>query len=174
MQSTLPNRSEGMELGPLPPLAHEMPKAASKETQEQRSASERPMIVSEEPTTEEQQKVLSKLGNLLQRKKKDEEAEEIPIVRDAMQIKIEKILEEDLAEMYFSMPSETQTLFKKKGEQTAATIKQLIQTAKVTAQKIVELIFNWLGLIPGVNRFFLEQEAKIKTDKVLEIIEKIQ
>jgi len=28
---------------------------------------------------------------------------------------------------------------------------------------------NWLKLIPGVNKFFLEQEAKIKTDEVLKL-----
>jgi hypothetical protein len=34
-------------------------------------------------------------------------------------------------------------------------------------KKILALIRDWLKLIPGVNRFFLEQEAKIKTDKIL-------
>jgi len=26
---------------------------------------------------------------------------------------------------------------------------------------------DWLKILPGVNKFFLEQEAKIKTDKIL-------
>jgi hypothetical protein len=28
---------------------------------------------------------------------------------------------------------------------------------------------QWLKLLPGVNRFFLEQEAKIKTDRIIHL-----
>jgi hypothetical protein len=41
----------------------------------------------------------------------------------------------------------------------------------VSTKKIFVLIRAWLKIIPGVNRFFLEQEAKIKTDKILFVTE---
>lgn len=82
---------------------------------------------------------------------------------------IEHILSEDLADIFRSMDENQKQIFKQKGEDTARAIEVLVQTAKVTAKKIVQLIGEWLKLIPGVNKFFLEQETKIKTDKVLEM-----
>lgn len=86
---------------------------------------------------------------------------------------VEKVLEEDLSEVYFKMPKERQLEFKKKGEETARKISQLLQAVKVKVNKIFKLIMGWLRLIPGVNKHFLEQEAKIKTDKLLELREKV-
>ena len=87
-------------------------------------------------------------------------------------VKIEKILEEDLESFYFSMPAEQKKLFKEKGEETASKIEKMIETGKTVGRKILKLIRDWLKLIPGVNNFFLEQEAKIKTDKVVAMAEK--
>lgn len=87
-------------------------------------------------------------------------------------VKIEKILEEDLEEIYFQMPPEQRSIFKEKGEETASRIERLIAAGKAIAKKILKLIKNWLELIPGVNRFFLEQEAKIKTDKIMALAER--
>lgn len=86
--------------------------------------------------------------------------------------KIEKILSEDLVDIYQAMDESQKRIFKQKGEETASAIENLIQTAKATAKKIINLIREWLKLIPGVNKFFLEQETKIKTDKILEITKK--
>jgi len=58
-------------------------------------------------------------------------------------------------------------MFKEEGERTARQIENVIAIGKSMAVKILELLKNWLRLIPGVNKFFLEQEAKIKTDKIL-------
>lgn len=87
-------------------------------------------------------------------------------------VKIEKILEEDLEGFYFSMPADQRKLFKEKGEETASKILKMIETGKAVGRKILKLIRNWLKLIPGVNKFFLEQEAKIKTDKLVSMAEK--
>lgn len=81
--------------------------------------------------------------------------------------KIEAILEEDLTDLYLKMSSDQQKTFKRQGEETSSKIGQLLAQAKVNAKKIFDLLRAWLKLIPGVNRFFLEQEAKIKTDKIL-------
>ena len=37
------------------------------------------------------------------------------------------------------------------------------------ARKVLKLIKGWLKMIPGVSRFFLEQEAAIKAQKIMEI-----
>lgn len=96
------------------------------------------------------------------------------IQKDTLTKKIESVLEEDLKDIYQSMPPTTQQVFKQKGEETASKIRQLLTQTKVNAKKIFELVRAWLRLIPGVNRFFLEQEAKIKTDKILITSEKEQ
>lgn len=93
----------------------------------------------------------------------------VPVEKDQLTEQIENILEEDLTELYLSMPKETQQQFKAKGEETLSKIRQLVQKTKVNAKKIFQLIREWLKIIPGVNRFFLEQEAKIKTDKILRL-----
>lgn len=91
--------------------------------------------------------------------------------KDKLEKEIESILEEDLTEMYLSMPAELQLEFKQKGEETVSKIRVMVSKTRVNAKKIFGLIKDWLKIIPGVNRFFLEQEAKIKTDKILLVTE---
>lgn len=87
--------------------------------------------------------------------------------------KIEEILSEDLDEIYASLTNEQKIFFKKKGEETASKIEILIRQVKVNVKKILNLIKKWLFLllkmIPGINKFFLLQEAKIKTNKILNL-----
>lgn len=85
--------------------------------------------------------------------------------------KIEKIMEDGLADIFLNLEPDKQNEFKIKGEQTANDINKLLNQVKVKANKIIELIKKWLSLIPGVNRFFIEQEAKIKTDKIMKLRE---
>jgi len=92
--------------------------------------------------------------------------------REARKKEVEGILEEDLDEIYLKLNPNKQREFKEKGEETALKINQLLDRAKVKAKKIINLIKNWLSLIPGVNKFFLEQEVKIKADKILKIKDK--
>ncbi|MDD5341551.1 MAG: hypothetical protein PHC97_03915 [Patescibacteria group bacterium] len=83
--------------------------------------------------------------------------------------KIENVLQEDLNDIYFQLPPDQQAVFAERGEETAAEIESLLGQVKIRVSKILELIKRWLRLIPHVNRYFLEQEAKIKTDKILRI-----
>jgi hypothetical protein len=92
-------------------------------------------------------------------------------VKDRLEKEIEEILEEDLKDMYLSMPKESQQEFRKKGEETLVAIRQLVHDTHKNIKKIFQLIRAWLKIIPGVNRYFLEQEAKIKTDKILFVSE---
>ena len=83
--------------------------------------------------------------------------------------KIEKIMERDLDDIFLKMPEYKRGQFKMAGEQTAREINRLLQNAKVKVGKIIDLLKKWLSLIPGVNKFFLEQEAKIKADEIMKI-----
>ncbi len=82
---------------------------------------------------------------------------------------IENILAEGLEEIYVNMPQAKQREFKLAGEKTAVEINKLLSETKVKINKIVSLIIKWLTIIPGVNRFFLEQEAKIKADEIVKM-----
>ncbi len=87
---------------------------------------------------------------------------------------IESILSEDIEEIYKNLPETLQEDFKKKGEETAKEIKGIISQARIAISKVLTLIKNWLLMVPGVNKFFLEQESKIKTEKILNLAEKIK
>lgn len=82
-------------------------------------------------------------------------------------LNVEKILEEDLEQVYFSMQPVEQAAFKERGDAVAKDIEGLIGKARATAERIIALIRSWLQMVPGVSRFFIEQESKIKTDRLL-------
>jgi uncharacterized protein YajQ (UPF0234 family) len=97
--------------------------------------------------------------------------EPVAAVEDRLEEEIEDILEEDLADLYLSLPSDKQKEFREDGEVTLSKIRIIAGSAKVNAKKIFKLIRDWLKVFPGVSKFFLEQEAKIKTDKILLVTE---
>lgn len=82
---------------------------------------------------------------------------------------IEEIMSAGLDQAFLKMSPKEQKKFKEEGEKTAKKINILFKKAKLEASKVIKLISRWLQLIPGVNRFFLEQEAKIKSDKIIKI-----
>ena len=84
-----------------------------------------------------------------------------------MSQEIENILEANLEDLYINMPREKQIEFKKKGEETANKIVVLLKEVKIQVKKILNLIIEWLSIIPGINKVFIKQEAKIKTDKII-------
>ncbi|MFA6391214.1 MAG: hypothetical protein WCW66_00485 [Patescibacteria group bacterium] len=94
------------------------------------------------------------------------------VVKSATRKQIEGILSEDLKELFQGMDAAHKAEFKRQASETASALEILIASAKATARKVVKLISTWLKLIPGINEFFLEQEAKIKTDKLMELVKK--
>lgn len=88
---------------------------------------------------------------------------------DPMARQIEGILEEDLAQLFLAMSPDEQQKFKTHGEEATRKIQGLLSQTKDRTKKIFDLIRAWLRMIPKVNRFFLEQEAKIKTDKIKQL-----
>ncbi|MBI4093000.1 MAG: hypothetical protein HY420_03705 [Candidatus Kerfeldbacteria bacterium] len=93
--------------------------------------------------------------------------------KDALTQELENALSEDLGMLYAKMTPVERMMFKREGERTASLIRVFIEEVKVKSQKILDLIRRWLRLIPGVNKFFLEQEAKIKTDKVMALHQRL-
>lgn len=85
---------------------------------------------------------------------------------------IDNILADGLNEVFLKMNPKQQSEFKKKGEETVAKINELLGQTKIKVNKIIDLIRAWLKLIPGVNKFFLEQEAKIKADQIIKVKDK--
>ena len=90
----------------------------------------------------------------------------IPQVRDEITVKVEKIMEQGLNDAYERLSPIAKQEFKIKGEETALKIRQLLKSTHVKVKKILKLLLEWLRMLPGVNRFFLEQEAKIKAEKI--------
>lgn len=82
---------------------------------------------------------------------------------------IENIMAEGMDQVFLKMNPTQQKKFKTEGEKTAKKINRLLMKAKLSAEKVVLLIRRWLSMVPRINRFFLEQEVKIKADKILKI-----
>lgn len=91
----------------------------------------------------------------------------LPATRDPVVLKIEKIMESGVGDAYNRLSPIAKQEFKIKGEQTAIKISNLLKSTHIKVKKIFQLIMEWLKLLPGVNHFFLEQEAKIKTDRII-------
>lgn len=87
--------------------------------------------------------------------------------RDTVRQQVEAVLSIGLEETFAGLDPATQAAFKRAGEETATKIETLLQSTKIHVKKIVDLIVAWLKIIPGINVFFLEQEAKIKADKIM-------
>lgn len=91
--------------------------------------------------------------------------------KDAALVGVEGVLEEGLADVYKKMNPHQQARFRKEGDRAAGTLAEMVRRAKVRAREALDLITRWLRLIPGVNAFYLAQEAKLKTDKIIALAE---
>ncbi len=94
-----------------------------------------------------------------------------PVQKTELQTEIEDIMSKDLTDVFLALPDNKKEAFKVAGEEAASKIMILIQTGKVKVKKILDIIRDWLRVIPAVNKFFLEQEAKIKTDAIVRLVE---
>lgn len=86
---------------------------------------------------------------------------------------IDAYLSEGLGDTFLAMPPAKQKIFKEEGEKTAKKINILLDATVINVGKIITLIKKWLKLITGINRFFLDQEAKLKADKIIKIKNKL-
>jgi len=97
------------------------------------------------------------------------EPQNLPQEKDEELLIIENILSEDIYDIYAQLSAIKQQAFKKKGEETAVKIKNILKQTSVKIHEVFELIKEWLKTLPKISIYFLEQEAKIKTDKVLQL-----
>ncbi|TAK03785.1 hypothetical protein EPO34_01315 [Patescibacteria group bacterium] len=92
--------------------------------------------------------------------------------KDRMTAEVEAVLSEGLEEIYKQLSPKERAHFKKQGEETARSVRELLMQTKVNVKKVFDAIRDWLKLLSDrANRFYLEQEAKIKTDKLLLLAE---
>lgn len=97
----------------------------------------------------------------------------IPIAAEQEQLQqIEEVLAEGLKDIFSALPAVEQQKFKIAGEQAAREVQGLLGQVKVQVGKIIEVIRRWLGSLPAVNKFFIEQEAKIKAQKLVSLANK--
>lgn len=121
-----------------------------------------------EVTKEKEGLLEETIDNLKQRLKRQKpKPTQIPQLRDEITLKVEKIMEAGLEDAYREMSPVQQQEFKLKGEKTATEIRELLRSGRIKIKKIIFLLMSWLRFLPGVNKFFLEQEAKIKADKII-------
>ena len=115
------------------------------------------------------------IGGLTEKLKSNKKKpHQIPQVKDPLTVDIEKVMEQDLADAYRELSPTEQQAFKIKGEEVAWEIRTLLKQTHIKVKNIFRLILEWLKMLPGINRFFLEQEAKIKTDKIIALKDKHQ
>ncbi|MFA6098700.1 MAG: hypothetical protein WCV50_02915 [Patescibacteria group bacterium] len=95
-----------------------------------------------------------------------------PIVKSEDFVHIETILSDHLDNIFLQMDPQQQMEFSRKGEETAGKLEVIIQQTKIKVKEILNLIRDWLRLVPGINKFFLEQEVKIKADRIINLHEK--
>lgn len=82
---------------------------------------------------------------------------------------LEEMLAKGLDQVYLSLDAKEQAEFRRRGEETASKIEELVVTFKAKAKDVLKLIKAWLLVIPKVNKHFLEQESKLRTDKVMAV-----
>jgi len=85
-------------------------------------------------------------------------------------LEIEKFLSENLGDVYKGLNNQDQINFKTKGEALARKIEQTASQNNLVLNKLTNWIRDWLKKLPGINQFFLEQETKIKVDKILKLV----
>src|SRR3989338_9819453 len=145
------------------PLEKELPKAPETQTEKiipRESAPSKPE--NEKIDTKTSTPEGSRFGSSLRRKPTT-----VPQAQDEITVKIEKIMEEGMGDAFSRMSPVAKQEFKIKGEETARKVRALLQAGHIKVKKIFRLILEWLKILPGINRFFLEQEAKIKADKII-------
>jgi hypothetical protein len=164
MEYELPKKLDQFEQPPVePPQPESAPPTPEQETQAEQSKELREAHKQEISSTDQGTRKKFHLPSLRRN------PPPIPQTRDEISLKIEKFMEEDMGDAFQRLSPIAQQEFKLKGEQTATKIRDLLKGTHVKAKKIFRLILDWLRLLPGINRFFLEQEAKIKTDKILSL-----
>lgn len=95
-----------------------------------------------------------------------------PPAKDPLLASVERTLEAGLQDAYLAMTPPERLRFRTAGERAAARIGAMLAGGHLKFKLIWKLIRDWLKTLPGASRFFVEQEAKIKTDRIIHLAEK--
>lgn len=122
------------------------------------------------PTPEAEGPIDKSISALKQKiKSKKNKPITVPRVKDEITLRIEGVMEEGLQDAFKELTPVQQQEFKIKGEETAWQIRELLRHASLKVKQIFKLLLEWLKFLPGINKYFLEQEAKIKADKIISL-----
>jgi hypothetical protein len=84
---------------------------------------------------------------------------------------VEMMLAGGLETYYKQLAAKDQEAFRKKGEEISKELAGMVKRLSIDFKRALQLIRDWLLVIPGVSKFFLEQEAKIKVDMLKRLID---
>ena len=146
----------------LPPEARfEVPRSVELREQAEAKAEKKIELIDRDDHAVEQELTRAKI----------EMATPAPIVKTKTPARrsVEGVLSANLAAVYNKMDARTKLVFKNRGEETSRRIEILMRKTKLEISTVLALIRRWLATIPGVNDFYLEQEAKIKTDQIIKL-----
>jgi len=82
---------------------------------------------------------------------------------------LEVVLAEDVFDFMKQTSPAQQVEIRRRGREVLDQVETMIKQTKVNIRKVIHLILAWLKLLPITNKYFLEQEAKIKAEKMLRI-----
>ncbi|MBU4452921.1 hypothetical protein KKH24_01565 [Patescibacteria group bacterium] len=119
------------------------------------------------PETRAGKEVTPESEQVIVSKPQAQEPTQVPVKKDPILEDIENILADNLSEIFIKLPDDKKLAFKQEGEEVAGKINQMIAGGKIKISKILDWISEWLKMIPGVNKYFIDQEAKIKADNVM-------
>jgi hypothetical protein len=149
----------------LPPEAKPAPEA--REPAPHVESAPVPETAQTENTLPSERTVDSTIDLLRSKLRRSRRPVQVPQVRDALTRNVEAVMSEGLEDVFRELTPVQQQEFKIKGEQTAQAIRQLLTKTKIKIREIFKLILEWLQMLPGVNKYFLEQEAKIRAEKII-------
>lgn len=157
----MPEQDSGQEVGVTPEQRREFLDESREaeqapDAQAQKEAREEPRVGSQSPTAAAAAK----------------KSQTAAVAKSATQTQVESIMSSGLEEAYAKLDPQTKKIIKEDGEETAGAIANMLEHGKAVAKKILSLIRGWLHKIPGVNKYFLEQESKVKTDKIMALTKK--
>jgi len=143
-------------------------------------SSEQPTITQPEAEISPEQSAEQKIERVVPKMEtiKPTETPVAPVARKAVVTKtaqqlrdeqIDAILSDGLTDIYLSLSPKKQAEFRAGGEETVKKISGLLSQTKIKIKQIVDVIKRWLSIIPGINKFFLEQDAKIKAEKIIKL-----
>ena len=86
--------------------------------------------------------------------------------KDPVTIETEKILEDGLGSTYNALPEKVKPFFRQHGEHAAKTIADMIKRRSFDPAVALDLTTAWMQLVPKANKYYLEQESKLKIDEL--------